>query len=166
MKRSRALVTVAVVVALTTACAADSTSGLPSPADSGTIDPALLAPLTALGPCRVEPPSPDPTAVEGLVLPPAAIVSRVREDGALTSVEGYIPRTPVEVRAFYQEHPTLEVVQIEDEVFESESLVSDGTNRLFVKAQAVCERGSVFVAFVAPEAGGAEVPAPAGSPPP
>ena len=70
--------------------------------------------------------------------------------------------TPIQVRVFYQRQTEFEVLQIEDEIQESEMLLADGTHRLFVKAQAICELGSVFLAVVAPEGGGAEVPVPAG----
>ena len=90
--------------------------------------------------------------MQGLVLPPDAIVTKVSPAGPLTNVQGYLPMTPVEARAFYQQHADLKVLSVEDEVFESEVLFERDDRRVFVKSQAVCERGSVFVAVIAPDA--------------
>lgn len=127
------------------------------------IDPAALEPLTALGPCEIEPNAIDDPPAEGLVLPPGAVLTEQAEDGPLTTTRGYVPMTPVQVRDWYQRHEELEVVQIEDEVREAEALLDSGDRRLFVKAQAVCELGSVFLAVVAPQADEDQLPAPAGS---
>lgn len=132
-------------------------------ASPGDIDPALLEPLTALGPCDVDPNTIDDPPVEGLVLPPGAVLTEQAEDGPLTTAKGYVPMTPVQVRVWFQRHDELEVVQIEDEIRESEALLDHGDLRLFVKAQAICELGSVFLAVVAPRAAEGQVPAPAGS---
>jgi hypothetical protein len=131
-------------------------------ADPGDIDPALLEPLTALGPCEVDPNAVDAPAVDGLVLPPDAVLTEQTEDGPLTTAQGYVPMTPVQLRVWYQRHDDLEVVQIEDEIREAEALLDHGDRRLFVKAQAVCELGSIFIAVVAPRAAQDQVPAPAG----
>ena len=130
----------------------------------GDVDPQLLAPLEALGPC---PPSPSPAAdaPEGLYLPAGAAVTTVEVTGPLTNVQGWLPLTPVEVRVHYQRLDAVDVISVEDEIIESEVLVSDGTYRLFVKAQAACERGSVFVAVRAQEAEADAVPTPAGTGP-
>jgi hypothetical protein len=135
-------------------------AGTSSPGD---IDPALLEPLTALGPCEVEPTTIDDPPAAGLVLPPGAVLTEQTQEGPLTTAKGYIPLTPVQVRVFYQRHEDLEVVQIEDEIRESEALLDNGDRRLFVKAQAICELGSVFLAVIAPRAADGQVPAPAGS---
>lgn len=138
-------------------------SGVPGPSPLP-VDPALLEPLTALGPCPDPPPSPAPDLepVDGLSLPDSAVLTSTTASGPIAEVQGYVPMTPVQLRVHYQTHPTLEVVLIEDEIRESESLVTDGTYRLFVKAQAVCELGSVFVAVVAPESEAQAVPVPTG----
>lgn len=126
------------------------------------IDPAALEPLTALGPCEIEPNEIDDPPAEGLVLPPGAVLTEQAEDGPLTTTRGYVPMTPVQVRDWYQRNDELEIVQIEDEVREAEALLDSGDRRLFVKAQAVCELGSVFLAVVAPQAAEGQLPAPAG----
>lgn len=131
------------------------------PAD---LDPQLLEPLRGLPPCDV-----DPETVEaddpGLVLPPSAAVTDRRADGPLVQLQGYMPYTPVQVRVFYATRDELEILQSEDEVRESEILASDGEHRLFVKAQAVCDHGSVFIAVLAPEVAATEVPTPQGTQP-
>lgn len=87
-----------------------------------------------------------------MVLPDGAVVTSVAQADPLTNVEGYIAQTPVQIRVFYEQHPALRVLDAEDEVRESEVLADVGEHRLFVKAQAVCELGSVFVAIVSPAA--------------
>ena len=142
--------------------AATPTSAASPTVSPGDIDPALLEPLTALGPCTVEPNTIDDEPVEGALLPEGAVLTSQTTDGPLTQIKGYIPMTPVQIRVFYQEQDQAEVLQVEDEVRESEVLLGDGAHRLFVKAQAICELGSVFLAVVAPEDAGAQVPVPAG----
>lgn len=134
-------------------------------ASPGDIDPALLQPLRGLGPCDVHPNEIELEPTPGLVLPPGAVVTERSDDGPLTTVRGYVPLTPVQVRVLYQRDPAVEIVQVEDEIRESETLVDSGDYRLFVKAQAVCEQGSVFLAVVAPRAADAPVPAPSGGTP-
>lgn len=128
----------------------------------GDVDPALLEPLTALGPCTVDPNTIDEEAAEGALLPEGAVLTSQTTEGPLTQMKGYIPMTPVQIRVFYQRQDEFDVVQVEDEVRESEVLLADGDHRLFVKAQAICELGSVFLAVVAPESSGDKVPLPAG----
>jgi hypothetical protein len=159
------LLVVLLLVVLLPACAADPDGGHPagSVGPDGAVDPALLAPLTGLGPCTDPPPAlADETGVDGLVLPPTGIVTDVNRNGPLTQVRGYVERTPVEVRVFFADGSAgLEVLTIEDEVREAEVLATDGTTRMFLKVQAVCERGSFFVAFVAPAGAADLLPEPA-----
>lgn len=136
-------------------------------ADSdGRIAPELLQPLVGLGPCEDPPPAnPDAAAateLPGVALPPTTVITHLNDTGPLTQIRGYVERTPVEMRKFYSDGSTdLEVLTIEDEIREVEVLLTDGDTRLFVKGQAVCERGSFFTAFLAP-AGQAELlPSPA-----
>lgn len=134
------------------------------PANPASVDPALLSPLTALGPC----PSPAPadaglTRPEGLYLPPGAAVTKITETGPLTNVQGYVGMTPIQIRVDYASQDSLEVLQLEDEGFESEALLTDGEHRLFIKAQAICDQGSVFAAVLAPENAAAAVPVPTGA---
>jgi hypothetical protein len=112
----------------------------------------MLEPLTALGPCKDEPEAQPQRDISGLVLPDDAIVTAVADADPLTNVQGYIPQTPVQIRVFYQQHPDLQVISVEDEGFESEVLIEVDGFRTFIKSQAVCELGSVFVAIVSPAA--------------
>lgn len=115
----------------------------------------LLAPLEGLGPCGDPPTAPASVPeVPGLHLPDGAVVTGVTPQGPVTQVDGWVPLTPIGVRADYVHRDDLEVLTVEDEVWESETLVTDGTHRLFVKAQGVCRTASVFVAIVSPEAPG------------
>jgi hypothetical protein len=168
LRRRAALV--AVTALLAAACAsADPAAPEPAP-DPGdmdaipTVDPALLQPLTGLGPCEDPPPAAeDVTAVPGLVLPPDSTITSVNDTGPLTQVQGYIERTPIEVRVHYTDGSAgVEVLTVEDETMEVEALLTDGEHRMFLKAQAVCERGSIFVSFVAAAGEGDRLPAPAG----
>ena len=109
-----------------------------------------LQPLTRLGPCEDIPQAADSENVPGLVLPEDTVVTQVSPADPLTNVQGYVPMTPVQVRAYYQQHPDLTIVSVEDEGFEAEVLFDVDDRRVFVKSQAVCELGSVFVAVVAP----------------
>lgn len=173
----RATATTAALVLLTlssTACSTDAPTDAATPAVAPTlpaslagaeeiIDPALLEPLAALGPCTIEPNTIEPGPITGLLLPDEAVITEVSDDGPLTTVKGYVRMTPVQMRVWYQlRTEELEILQVEDEVRESEVLVATGDNRLFVKTQALCEQGSVVLAVVAPEAASDAVPAPAG----
>lgn len=103
---------------------------------------------------------------EALFLPEGTVVTDVTVTGPLTNVQGYIPLTPVQTLFAYSEVEQYSLIQGEDEVREAELLVVDGTSRIFVKAQAICDRGSIFVAVVAPEEAAGQVPTPAGTTPP
>jgi hypothetical protein len=170
-QRARTTSLTAIAMSLMVGCggggqAAEAPTAAPAataaPASPGDIDPALLEPLTMLGPCTVEPNAIDEEPVDGALLPDGAVLTSQTAQGPLTQIKGYIPMTPVQIRVFYQRQDTFEVLQVEDEVRESEVLLADGNHRLFVKAQAICELGSVFLAVVAPESSGNQVPLPAG----
>lgn len=158
-------------VIVLTACASSSPTdpatvspaAAPTVVSADQVDPALLQPLVGLGPCDVDPNTISPTPVAGLVLPPDAQVTSQTTDGPLTTVRGYVAATPVQTQVEYLRQTELEVLQAEHEVHESETLLRGGEHRLFVKVQAVCELGSVFIAIVAPEAAGAPVPVPSGA---
>lgn len=122
------------------------------------------APLAALPPCE-ESPTGSGLEVEGIELPQGAIVEEITEQPPLTTVRGYAPRTPVQIRRDFAERDDLEVFFIEDEIYESEAMVGNGTHRTYVKATAVCDRGSRLLMVVAPELDAAGLPVPAQSPP-
>lgn len=85
------------------------------------------------------------------MLPERAVVTSQTRADPLVNVQGYVEMTPIQVRVFYQQNRDVEVLSVEDEIQESEVLVQADGYRLFVKTQAVCELGSVFVAIVAPQ---------------
>lgn len=137
----------------------------PSTATAATVLPSTLAtpgdaapvpneerqqPLAGLGPCDDPPASGGEDPVEGFVLPDGATVTQVTPAEPLTNVQGYLEMTPVQMRVFYQQHPELKIISVEDEVFEAEVLYEAEGRRVFMKSQAVCELGSVFVAVVSP----------------
>ena len=143
---------------LLAACGSGAPQGRPPP--SGTADFSSL-------PVCAEQPSPAPVEeVPGLTLPDEATVFSVYDVGQLTQAEGMVEMTPVEVRTFYEGRDELEVLTVEDERIEAEILVTDGTHRLFVKAQIACATASNFTATVGTEAQAGAMPRPAGSPPP
>lgn len=74
--------------------------------------------------------------------------------------------TPVQIRVDYQRRGDVQILQVEDEIREAEVLLTADDRRVFVKAQALCEDGSIFVAVVAPAEASGSVPVPAGSPQP
>ncbi len=106
-------------------------------------------PLTALPPCP-PPPSPVDADVPGLVLPDGAVVTNVEDQGPLVVVQAYVEQTPVQVRQFYQSQKGLELSEIEDEVYEAETLFSGAKYNSYVKAQAKCDLGSLLFAYVGP----------------
>lgn len=111
-------------------------------------DPGPLAGFPTCEPA----PSPARADVKGLTLPDEAVVTSVRRRGLrLRNVAAYIELTPIEFRQFYERQKRLEFFLIEDEVVEAEIFFSDGRHRNFVKARAICERGSKILAIVAPE---------------
>ena len=118
--------------------------------------------LSGYAPCAPQPDPPELADVPGLVLPPEATAFSQQTLGPLTQVEGVVALTPLQARAFYESHPDLEVISVEDERAETEVVVSDGTNRLFVKVQIVCAVGSNFAATVGPEIAADQLPTPAG----
>lgn len=78
------------------------------------------------------------------------MVTEVHDQGPLISVSGYVGQTPIQVRQFYQEAEGLELFEIEDEVYEAEALFGGGKFRSYVKAQAMCQQGSILTVFVGP----------------
>ena len=150
----------ALTVVVLAAC--EGNGGLPAapaPAASGPID-------LGLPPCG-KPPSEDPNPPPpGAVMPPTARLTAVRPQPPLTQLNGYVEMTPVEVREWIEAQTDLEVVVAEDEGYESELLVTDGTWRTFVKARAVCADASLLAEVIAPENSDAVLPTPAGSPAP
>lgn len=145
----------ALVLALT-ACGGEGTA---------TFDPdePPTGPLVALPGCDDPPAGTDDPTPDGAALPDGLAVSQVVPQGPITTLTGYVPTTPVNVRLGYEAREDLELIIIEDEVFESEMLVSTGTRRTYVKATAICATGSTVTAMVADELDAEGLPVPAGA---
>ncbi len=127
------------------------------PAVTSTQPPAKGGPLTDLPECSAPPEAAEDAVVEDaagdLVLPEDTVVTGVEDLGELVSVRGYVALTPIQVRKSYAAAPGLELYALEDEVYEAEVLYGAGDSRVFVKAQAQCQVGSLLSVFVGPEDG-------------
>jgi hypothetical protein len=91
--------------------------------------------------------------VEGLVLPEGAYLTEVVRQGPLVQVRGWVERTPLQLRVEYEERTDVEVLTLEDEVVEVETLVTDGAHRTFLRGTALCATASALDGLVAVEAG-------------
>jgi hypothetical protein len=118
--------------------------------------PAPVSQLPRCGP----PPSPRGTAVSGLVLPAAAIVTDVQPEEAVTSVQAYLPRTPVQLRQFYDEQPGLDVIAAEGDARRTEVLYQLRQARVYVAARAVCGEASRVFAVVGSAGAPERIPTP------
>lgn len=100
-----------------------------------------------------DPPDAVTESVEGLTAPPGTVITSVKVKGPTTEARGYTPLTPVDIRHFYQQQPSVEVLQIEDEIVESEGLVANSSSgyRTLFKANATCQTGSKMLFVVAAE---------------
>ena len=139
------------------ACAGEPVAtGTPQP----TIDP--LGPLAALPDCP-SPPAGRDERVAGLALPDGSVLTAVQPQDPLTTVQALVPLTPAQFEAYYADRADLEVLITENEVYEAELLVSDGSHRNFLKATATCSTGSQVLAVVAPEVDAEGLPIPQGA---
>ena len=100
--------------------------------------------------------------VEGLLLPGSTTVYTVRRRGPITTVEGFVPLNPVQVREFYERAPGIQIIVSEDELVESELLFATGKLRNFVKTRASCREGSTIITVIAKQV--TALPAPSGAP--
>lgn len=163
------LALLAVLVVLLGSCsggdeqpAPPATAASTAPADSPAVPQEEGGPLSGLPPCSA-PPAAAASAdeVDGLLLPAGSVVTSVTENGPLVTVQGYVQQTPITIRRFYQERPGLELYEIEDEVFEAETLYGSGDFRTYLKASASCAEGSTLLAVVGPAG---DLPAVGGGP--
>ena len=148
----------AVVLCLAVACSAAPPAA--PPPSGGAFDPSAL-PI-----CEQQPSPPVLRDVPGLTLPDEATVFSMQRLGPVTQAEGVVEMTPVDVRAYYEARDDLQLLSVEDERVEAEILVTDGTHRMFVKAQILCATASNFTATVGKESDAGAVPTPAGTPAP
>ncbi|NDL57563.1 hypothetical protein [Phytoactinopolyspora mesophila] len=96
--------------------------------------------------------------VSGLVLPEGARITSVLEQGPLTSVEGTIRMTPLDVRADYEQRDDVELLRIEDEVFEAEVLIRAAGQRMYLLAAALCADGTSLSVVIGPDTEDADLP--------
>lgn len=121
-------------------------------------------PLSALPACEAPPPPSDDEPVEGLIVPDGTVVTNVTPQGPLVSVQGYIPLTPIQIRFHYGDRDDVELLVLEDEVYEAEVLLASGAHRMYMKANARCDQGSTMQVIVAPEVDADGLPVPDGVP--
>lgn len=119
-----------------------------------------VGPLEALPDCDA-PPAPDGEAPEGLLLPDDAVIQNVTPQGPVVNVTAYVPMTPVQFQQVYEDLD-VDILISENEIYEAELLVSNGTHRNFLKAAALCKEGSSVLAVVAPEVDAEGLPVPQG----
>lgn len=144
------------------ACATVDDAGVGATASPGAYSSELLEPMRALPSCGDVDPSPVAGELpQGLVLPQGAIAVQVNEAGKLHQVIGFVPLTPVQVLAAYEDLD-VELLAREHEQFESELVYETEGHRAFVKSQIACATGSNFVAMVASREDAAAVPTPTG----
>ena len=112
------------------------------------------------------PPSPakDPV-VDGALLPPGSRVTAVRAGRQTTQLNAYVTATPDEVVAFVKQVPGVTVEAAAGTSSGREVLTSARDFDVFLRATAVCARGSVVLEIVAPAGGGATLPQPGDEPP-
>ncbi|MBE1491780.1 hypothetical protein [Plantactinospora soyae] len=96
--------------------------------------------------------------VPGLVLPDGARVTSTVAQGALTTVEATIRLTPLDVRAHYEGRTDVELLSVEDEIFESEILLRAQERRMYLRATALCADGTALTAVVGPDSEDAGLP--------
>ncbi|MEW2385687.1 hypothetical protein AB0873_26845 [Micromonospora sp. NPDC047707] len=96
--------------------------------------------------------------VPGLVLPDGARVTSVVVQGALTSVEATVRMSPLDVRAHYEQRTDVDLLRIEDEIFETEVLARARDRRMYLRATALCADGTTLTAMVAPDSDDAGLP--------
>jgi hypothetical protein len=159
MKRAMSICGTAFVAMLLVSCSGDdgppSTRATPPPRSQ------MDALLEQYPPCTEPSPGQEVSKVRGLLLPDETQIYSVRRQGPITTVQGFVPMTPVEVREYYEGDPEIQIIVSEDEFVESELLFSNGKVRNFVKARAACRAGSDIVTVIAREV--AALPAPAGT---
>ncbi|MEV1145483.1 hypothetical protein [Micromonospora sp. NPDC049799] len=92
-----------------------------------------------------------PADVPGLVLPDGARVTSVIRQGAVTSVEATVRMSPLDVRAHYEQRADIDLLRVEDEVFETEVLARSQDRRMYLRAAALCADGTTLSAMVGPD---------------
>lgn len=138
-------------VLLTASCASGSPPDS-SPAGPGFGGGGPIVVAVPTGPCPPPPPGVD-EQVTGLVLPEGAYLTEVVRQGPLVQVRGRVERTPLELRAEYEQRTDVDVLTLEDEGGEVETLVTDGEHRTFLRGTALCETATALDGLVSIDAG-------------
>ncbi len=149
--RLRVLAATVVVLPLLAACG----DGSAAPSGGGRD---LLANLPS---CDRVPIDDDPEVdadVPGLALPEGSRVTAVVQQGVLTTVEATLRMSPLDVRAHYEQRTDLDVLRVEDEVFETEVLARTEARRMYLRASALCADGSSLTVVVGPDSEDAGLP--------
>ena len=143
---------------------ATACSGGPAPQPSAAFSPveAASGDLAALPACP-PPPAGSGETVEGLTAPEGTVVLKVEQGEPLTTVTGFSPMTPAQFEAEFRTMDDVSILLSENEVYEAELLVTNGSHRTFFKATATCRRGSKLIAVVAPEVDAEGLPLPQGA---
>ena len=115
--------------------------------------------LTALPACGTEPAGID-DQVEGLILPDSSVVREVTRQDPLTNVTVWVPLTPEQFQRSYTDRKDVTILLSENEIYEAEMLITNGTHRNFLKAGAQCQTGSQVLVIVAPETASSNLPVP------
>ncbi|MFD6757166.1 MULTISPECIES: hypothetical protein [Micromonospora] len=149
--RLRVLVATVVVLPLLAACG----GGSAAPSPGGGRD--LLANLPSCD--RVPMDDPEVEAeVPGLALPEGSRVTAVVQQGVLTTVEATLRMSPLDVRAHYEQRTDIDVLRVEDEIFETEVLARTEARRMYLRASALCADGSSLTVVVGPDSEDAGLP--------
>lgn len=119
---------------------------------------AMLANLPSCDRVPLDEASEVSTDVSGLVLPDGARVTSVVEQDAMVSVEGTVRMTPLDLRADYEARDDVELLRVEDEVFETEVLLRSAGRRMYLRATALCADGTSLMAVVGPDSEDAGLP--------
>ncbi len=146
------------VVAIVVGVALAGCGGADDPATSGNPGDAMLANLPSCDRVPLDEAPEVGDVVDGLVFPDGARVTSVVEQGALVTVEGSIRMTPLELRADYEGRADVELLRIEDEVFETEVLLRSAGRRMYLRATALCADGTALMAVVGPDSEDAGLP--------
>lgn len=140
------LVFASALAVLLSACGGGGT-----PEAGGDVGEQMLANLPS---CDRVPVDEDPEVeadVAGLVLPEGARVTSVVEQGPLTSISGSVRMTPLELRADYEGRDDVQLVRVEDEVFETEVLLRADGRRMYLLASALCASASDLSVIIGPD---------------
>ncbi|MGC5028458.1 hypothetical protein [Micromonospora sp. DT229] len=148
--RLRVLAATVVVLPLLAACGDGSAASTGGGRD-------LLANLPSCD--RVPMDDPEVEAeVPGLALPEGSRVTAVVQQGVLTTVEATLRMSPLDVRAHYEQRTDIDVLRVEDEIFETEVLARTQARRMYLRASALCADGSSLTVVVGPDSEDAGLP--------